>query len=115
LEANVNITTSSLRIVEIGKTFRAHLGDGVDGLPDPREPDLPEAYGFELAPVLVDCPECAGNGAIFVRATAAMWAGLIPWPGDQRGETCGFCEGAGQVTLEEYRWYEQAIAESFAE
>ncbi len=121
----MRIARDSLRIDEVcngcvlrGTTdegeevFLAHLGDGADGLPDPDDLDLAEAYGFELAPVLVKCPECAGNGVIFSRATPAAWAGLIPWPGDMRGAPCGFCEGSGQVTLEERRWYELALADS---
>ena len=96
-------------------TVLAHLGDDVESLPDPHETALPDVCGFELAPIMVECPECSGNGVIFVRATAAMWAGTLPSRGDMRGRTCGFCEGSGQVTLEEVRWYESAIAESFAE
>jgi len=59
----MQVTRNSLRIEAIcngyalmGRTanedtvFLAHLGDGVDGLPDPRDPDLAEVYGFELLP-----------------------------------------------------------------
>ena len=95
------------------RVFLAHLGDGADGLPNPLDPELAEAYGFELAPILVECPECAGRGVIFARATAGMWAGIMTWPGDVRGETCSFCDGSGEVTAEQYRWYEAAMAETF--
>ena len=56
------IVRDTLEIVEIGDGFAlyglslegetifvAHLGDGVDGLPEATDPDLPEAYGFTLS------------------------------------------------------------------
>jgi hypothetical protein len=124
----MKIVPDSLRIEEVCNGFvlcgptvdgaevcLAHLGDGVDGLPDPHDPDLPEDYGFEILAVMVECPECGGTGMTFPRATCGMWAGLVPWPADVEGETCGFCEGSGEVPADEAEWYEQAIAESFAE
>jgi hypothetical protein len=127
-EVNMKVIPNSLRVVEVcngyvlrGTTpegddvFLAHLGDGVDGLPDPLDPDLPQDFGFELVPIMVECPECGGTGVTFPRATCGMWAGLMPWPDEVEGESCGLCDGTGEVPAEEAQWYEDAIAESFTE
>ena len=91
--------------------FLAHLGDGVDSLPDPRDPELPEAYGFSVLD-LVECPQCAGTGLLFPGATCGMWAGIMRWPADVQAETCDLCDGAGEVTAEEAGAYEQAVIAS---
>jgi hypothetical protein len=119
----MKIVRDSLRVVEVcnGYVLRgitpqgdevclAHLGDGVDGLPDPHDPDLPEAYGFEVIE-MVECPECGGTGMIFPGATCGMWAGLVTWPADVEGESCGFCEGSGEVPADEAERHEQAVAD----
>ena len=94
--------------------FLAHLGDGVDSLPDPRDPELPEAYGFSVLD-LVECPQCAGTGLLFPGATCGMWAGLVPWPVDVQSACCDLCDGAGEVSSEEARCYEQAALTGMAE
>lgn len=93
----------------------AQLGDGADGLPDPHDPNLPEEYGFEVLAAMVECPECCGNGVIYPGAICGMWTGLVPWPDDVHGQTCDFCDGSGEVPADEAAWYEQTVAESFAE
>ena len=98
--------------------FLAHLGDGVDGLPNPGDPELPEAYDFELVSPdagLVECPQCAGQGMLYLGATCDMWAGIMAWPADVQGETCELCDGAGEVTAEEAAAYEQAAIASIAD
>jgi hypothetical protein len=122
------IVRDTLEIVEIGNgyalnglspegkaVFVAHLGDGVDGLPDPQDPDLPEAYGFtvvESACRLVDCPLCSGSGLLFPGATCGMWAGLLPWPDDVTSELCDLCDGDGEVSpLVAAEYEEAALAE----
>lgn len=108
------IVRDTLEIVEIGNgyalygmapqgktVFVAHLGDGVDGLPEATDPDLPLAYGFTLAEPEGDpvtCPQCNGNGLLFPGATCGMWAGLMRWPDDIVAETCDLCDGAGEVS-----------------
>jgi hypothetical protein len=118
------IVRDTLEIVEIGNgyalnglspegkaVFVAHLGDGVDGLPEVTDADLPEAYGFVLvdsAADLVDCPLCGGTGLLFPDATCGMWSGLIPWPDDITSEICDLCDGDGEVSPLVAAEYEQA-------
>ena len=109
----MDIVRDTLEIVEISngfalygqtqagvRTFIAHLGDGVDGLPEAQDPELGEAYGFtvvESACTFVDCPECGGTGLLCPGATCGMWAGLLPWPDEITSELCDLCDGDGQV------------------
>jgi hypothetical protein len=109
------IVRDTLEVTEIGNgyalyglspegkaVFVTHLGDGVDGLPDPQDPDLSEAYDFivvESACTLVDCPLCSGTGLLIPGATCGMWAGLVPWPDDITSEVCDLCDGDGEVSL----------------
>jgi len=48
------------------------------------------------SPDLVECPACAGQGAIYPGATCGMWAGLVEF--DAQAETCELCGGEGEVT-----------------
>ena len=92
------------------RVFLAHLGDGVDGLPDPADPDMPEAYGFEILSELADCPQCGGAGMLFPGATCGMWSGLVSWPDSVLPETCDLCDGSGQVPATLAQQYEECLA-----
>jgi hypothetical protein len=110
----MEIIRDTLAIVEIGNgyalnglspegkaVFVAHLGDGVDGLPEVTDADLPEAYDFtvvERTCTLVDCPQCSGTGLLIPGATCGMWAGLVPWPDDITSVICDLCDGDGEVS-----------------
>ena len=124
----MDIVRDTLAIVEIangfglyGQTpagttaFIAHLGNGVDGLPDAHDPELPDAYGFALvdsAGDFVDCPPCGGTGLLCPGATCGMWAGLLPWPDDITSEVCDLCDGDGEVSpLVAAEYAEAALAE----
>ena len=120
----MEIVRDTLQVVEIingyalygqtsagATTFIAHLGDGVDGLPDVADPDLPEAYDFTVAEstdAFVDCPQCGGTGLLIPGATCGMWAGLLPWPDDITSEVCDLCDGAGEVSPLVAAEYEEA-------
>ena len=124
----MDIVRDTLAIVEIANgfglygltpagttAFIAHLGDGVDGLPEARDPELPEAYDFtvvESACTFVDCPLCGGTGLLCPGATCGMWAGLLPWPDDITSEVCDLCDGDGQVpSLVAAEYAEAALVE----
>lgn len=52
----------------------------------------------------VACPQCNGVGVIYPKATAGMWAGLVPFEADP--EPCELCDGTGEVTAEDAAMYE---------
>jgi hypothetical protein len=120
----MEIARDTLQVVEIGNgyalyglspegkaVFLAHLGDGVDGLPEVTDADLPEAYDFtvvESTCTFVDCPQCSGTGLLIPGATCGMWAGLMPWPDDVTSELCDLCDGVGAVSPLVAEEYEQA-------
>ena len=119
----MKVLAHSLHIVEVANgcalygdtpqgeaVFLAHLGDGSDGLPDPHDPDLAEAYDFEVVLEPADCPQCGGTGVLFPGATVGMWAGLVRWPDSVHGETCELCDGTGQVPTDLAEQYEASLA-----
>lgn len=80
--------------------FLAHLGDGVDGLPDAADPELAEVYGFsfcEESALVTTCPQCDGMGELCPGATCGMWAGLVHWPEHVLAQLCDLCDGHGEV------------------
>ncbi|MBM3136245.1 MAG: hypothetical protein FJZ89_13385 [Chloroflexi bacterium] len=44
---------------------------------------------------LVECPNCEGEGVLWIGATVGMWQGLVPFKAIP--EKCDFCNGYGMV------------------
>jgi excisionase family DNA binding protein len=57
---------------------------------------------------VVECPACAGEGQIFPGVKADLWDGRLRWPDALQAETCGLCQGSGEVDPETAAEWEAA-------